>query len=367
MRMGINVSLVSSTATYRQTGVSRYISELENALRTHLPDGDSLVRMGDSHNRLRQWPPARLVWEQTVLAMNARRERLDVLHSPVNVVPLAWGGASVVTVHDLAFLRDPDHVSLRRRAWLGMAVKRSVRAADRVIAVSTNTADDLTDWVDVPRSRIDVIPSAPSPQIRPVRGQALDTFRERRGITRPFVLAVGTLEPRKNLPTLLRAFAAIRGKLPHDLVMIGPDGWMTGELWRTIRELDLGGRLRMTGFVSDEELGAWYSAADLFAFPSYYEGFGLPAVEAMRCGAPVLASDTSCFPEVVGDAGLLLPPDDVGGWEDAMTMLLQDSQAREQMAGRGQERASRFTWERTATLTRAAYGDAVRLARRGPA
>src|SRR4029079_3880386 len=246
MRMGINVSLVSSTATYRQTGVSRYISELDNALRTPLADGDSLVRMGDSHNRLRQWPPARLVWEQTVLAMNARRERLDVLHSPVNVVPLAWGGASVVTVHDLAFLRDPDHVSLRRRAWLGMAVKRSVRAADRVIAVSTNTADDLTDWVDVPRSRIDVIPSAPSPQIRPVRGQALDTFRERRGITRPFVLAVGTLEPRKNLPTLLRAFAAIRGKLPHDLVMIGPDGWMTGELWRTIRELDLGGRLRMT-------------------------------------------------------------------------------------------------------------------------
>ena len=105
MRMGINVSLVSSTATYRQTGVSRYISELENALRIHLPDGDSLVRMGDSHNRLRQWPPARLAWEQTVLAMNARRERLDVLHSPVNVVPLAWGGASVVTVHDLAFLR----------------------------------------------------------------------------------------------------------------------------------------------------------------------------------------------------------------------------------------------------------------------
>src|SRR4051794_7390363 len=143
MRMGINVSLVSSEATYRQTGVSRYIRELENALRAHLPDGDSLVRMGDSRNRFGQWPPARLAWEQTVLALNAHRQRLDVLHSPVNVVPLAWGGASVVTVHDLAFLRHPEHLSAHRRAWLRTAVRLSAHRADRVIAVSRSTADDL--------------------------------------------------------------------------------------------------------------------------------------------------------------------------------------------------------------------------------
>ena len=367
MRMGINVSLVSSTATYRQTGVSRYIRELENALRVHLPDGDSLVRMGDSHNRLRQWPPARLAWEQTVLAMNARRQRLDVLHSPVNVVPLAWGGASVVTIHDLAFLRYPEHLSASRRAWLRAAVRLSVQKADRIIAVSRSTADDLVAWLDLPPERIAVVQSAPSPAIRAIEGAALEHFRRRNMINRPFILAVGTLEPRKNLPTLMRAFAKAKRAIPHDLVMVGPQGWLTGELQHAVRDLDLGGRLRLTGFVSDADLGGWYSAADLFAFPSYYEGFGLPAVEAMRCGAPVLASDTSCFPEVVGDAGLLLPPDDVGGWADAMTTLLQDSRAREEMAGRGQQRASRFTWERTATLTRAAYGDAVRLPRRGPA
>jgi glycosyltransferase involved in cell wall biosynthesis len=367
MRMGINVSLVSDNATYRRTGVSRYISELVSAMQVAMPTGDTLIRLGSEHNGLREWPPARIVWEQTALAVRAHALRVDVLHSPVNVAPLTWRGPSVVTVHDLAFLQYPKHLSARRRAWLRTAVRLSVQRADRVIAVSQSTADDLVSWLDLPRERVAVIHSAPSPAIRAMEGAALERFRRRNMINRPFVLAVGTLEPRKNLPTLLGAFAKVKHAIPHDLVVVGPPGWLTGELQHAVRDLDLGGRLRMTGFVSDVDLGGWYSAADLFAFPSYYEGFGLPAVEAMRCGVPVLASDTSCFPEVVGDAGVLLPPDDVQGWADTMTTLLQDSRAREEMAARGQQRASRFTWERTVALTRATYGDAVGLPHRGPA
>ena len=359
MRMGINVSLVSSDATYRQTGVSRYISELENALRVHLPDGDSLIRMGDSHNRLRQWPPARLAWEQTVLALNARRERLDVLHSPVNVVPLAWRGASVVTVHDLAFLQYPEHLSARRRTWLRAAVRLSVRRADRVIAVSRSTADDLVARLGVPSEQVAVIHSAPSPAICAMDGASLERFRRRNKIMRPFILAVGTLEPRKNMPMLLRAFAMARKAIPHDLVIVGPQGWLTGELRQAVRDLDLGGRLRLTGFVSDTDLAGWYSAADLFTFPSYYEGFGLPAVEAMRCGTPVLASDSSCFPEVIGEAGVLLPPHDVSAWASTIVDLLNDSSRLQLHSRRGLARAAEFTWSRTAQSTHAVYREAA--------
>lgn len=359
MLIGVNTGLVGAGSSYRRTGVSRYISELVHELPAVLAPDDALECLEPQHRRLRS-PVGRILWEQTVLPLLASRCSIDVLHSPVNVVPLAWRGPQVVTVHDLAFLRHPEHLTARRRAWLAHAVRLSARAADRVIAVSTSTADDLSAWFDIARSRIDVVPSAPSPQVRPVEGAARDTFREKHGITRPFVLSVGTLEPRKNLPTLLRAFSAIQSRVPHDLVLVGPEGWLTDELRRTIGELDLGSRLRMTGFVPDDELGAWYSAADLFAFPSFYEGFGLPAVEAMRCGTPVLASSTSCFPEVVGDAGHLVDPNDVDSWAESMVGLLHDSQTLADLGRRGRERAAEFTWARTAALTRASYEIALR-------
>lgn len=357
MRIGVNASLVGRTPTFRQTGVSRYISELLNALQPNLAAGDSLIRLGSSGNALREWPPARIAWEQTALSVHAYLKRLDVLHSPVNVVPLTWRGPSVVTVHDLAFRRYPEHLSTRRKAWLTAAVRLSAQRADRVIAVSRNTADDLVSWLDLPPERVVVVHSAPSPAIRPLDGQDLEQFRRRNGITRPFILAVGTLEPRKNLPTLLRAFAKAKSAVPHDLVIIGPEGWLGDELHRAISDLDLGDRLRMTGFVSDADLGGWYSAADLFVVPSYYEGFCLPAVEAMRCGAPVLASDSSCFPEVVGDAGQLIAPNDVQGWASAMTELLRDTPALTELRRRGVARAASFDWARTASETYQVYAE----------
>ena len=277
----------------------------------------------------------------------------------MNVAPLTWRGPSVVTVHDLAFLRYPEHLSAPRRAWLRAAVKLSAQRADRVIAVSRSTAEDLVSWLDLPSERVAVIHSAPSPAIRALNGPDLDQFRRQNRIKRPFILTVGTLEPRKNLPTLLRAFAKAKSTIPHDLVIIGPQGWLGHELRRAISDLDLGQRLRMTGFVSDADLGGWYSAADLFAFPSYYEGFGLPAVEAMRCGAPVLVSDSSCFPEVVGDAGVLVKPSEELIWADTMASLLNDPGKLGELRQRGRARAAAFSWERTASETYQLYGEAV--------
>jgi glycosyltransferase involved in cell wall biosynthesis len=359
MRVGINAALRGTGGGYRQTGVSRYLTELIDALPQAMTSNDELALFGASSPRLSGSPPSRIVWEQTVLPILAARRRVDVLHGPVNVVPWLGRVPSVVTLHDFAFLHYPEHLSAQRRAWLVSATQRSARKAARVITVSQSTADDLSAWLELPAERIAVVPLAPSPSVAPLRDDALAEFCRRQGIDRPFVLAVGTLEPRKNLPTLLRAFARVARELPHDLVLVGPEGWLSDELHRTIGDVRLGDRLRMTGFVSDADLGGWYSAADLFAFPSYYEGFGLPSLEAMRCGVPVVASDSSCFPEIVGDAGVLLDPRDIDGWAEALVTLLRDPARRAELVRRGRARAAGFTWSRTAAETYAVYRSAA--------
>jgi glycosyltransferase involved in cell wall biosynthesis len=205
-----------------------------------------------------------------------------------------------------------------------------------------------------------VIPLAVSPSIRQLTGSELRVFRMKHEVDRPYILAVGTQEPRKNLPMLLRAFAAIRDDLPHRLVIVGPEGWLTEGLHEAIRDLALGDRLVMTGFVSDAELGGWYSAADLVALPSWYEGFGLPLLEAMACGAPVLASGVSSLPDVGGDASRYLDPGDQRAWETSMLDLVRDERERERMSMAGMQRAADFSWERTARKTWQVYREVAR-------
>lgn len=355
MRIGMNAALFSAREGYRQTGVSRYISELISGLdRVKQPD-DQLLLFGQKTGPIKDNPLARIVWEQTLLPVNIAARRLDVFHTPIGAVPMLSIAPTVVAVHDLAFLKYPDQLPRSRRTWLISAIRMSARRAGKIITVSQATANDLMEWLDIPEDRIEAIPLATSGNVERVEGKSLDVFRMKWDIDRPYVLAVGTLEPRKNLPTLLRAFAKIKNDIEHQLVLVGPEGWLTGELKSTLDELNLGDRVRLTGFVSDEELGGWYSGADLFAFPSYYEGFGLPSIEAMRCGAPVLASDNSAFPEVIGDAGVLIPADEVDTWAESIRQLLRDDSHRLHLRDLGFARADAFSWDRTAQETYDVY------------
>lgn len=360
MRIGINASLLAAGGGYRQTGVSRYIAELIDALEPRLGEEDELVAFGRHISRFAHKPSLRIIWEQTALPVAAMARRVDVFHGPLNVIPLAMRVSTVATVHDLAFLRYPDQMPRGRRAYMIAATRLSVGAVDRVIAVSARTAADLVQWLKIPEGRIVVIPEAPSPRIERVTGTSLDVFRTGAGLECPYVLAVGTLEPRKNLPFFLRAFAAVAERIPHQLILVGPEGWMTTEFHRTLDDLNLGDRVRLTGFVSDRELGAWYSGADLFVFPSLYEGFGLPTVEAMQCGAPLLVSNTSCFPEVVGDAGVLVSPTDEHAWSEALVTTLTDRSLNARLRQQSLARESRFSWERTARETMEVYRDIAR-------
>ncbi|MCO5214559.1 MAG: glycosyltransferase family 4 protein [Thermomicrobiales bacterium] len=360
MRIGINAALNSTKEGYRQTGISRYISEVISGLERVRASSDEVVLLGQHTGPIKENPLTRILWEQSFLPVNIAAQRLSVMHTPIGAVPLLGIAPNVVTVHDLAFLKYPESLPSDRRTWLIAATKMSTRRARKIITVSQATADDLREWLDVPEGKIHAIPLATSGKVERVEGTSLNVFRMKWKIDRPYVVAVGTLEPRKNLPTLLRAFAHIKDQIDHQLVLVGPEGWLTGELKSTLEELDLGDRVRLTGWVSDEELGGWYSGADLFAFPSLYEGFGLPSVEAMRCGAPVLCSDNSAFPEVVGDAGVLLPAENVDAWAETMLSLLNDESRRRELRERGFARAELFSWERTAQETYDVYKEIAR-------
>lgn len=360
MHVGINTALRASGGGYRQTGVSRYLTELTAALRTTAQPDNTLTEFGLRLGPVGRRVSTRILWEQSLLAADIARRRLDVFHGPVNALPMAMRVLGVVTVHDLAFLRYPEHLPASRRAWLVTAIRHSARSANRVITVSQHTADDLCTWLDIDPDKVSVIPLAASPRIRRITGSELRVFRLKYDLERPTILAVGTLEPRKNLPMLLRAFAAVRDQIPHRLVLVGPEGWLSDELHQTARDLNLGDRLTFTGFVDDEVLSGWYSTADLVAVPSFYEGFGLPMLEAMSCGAPVLASQTSALPEVGQDAAEYLAPSAQEEWSEALVRLVNDETARSRMSSAGLERAQAFSWEESARSTWQVYREAAR-------
>lgn len=370
MRIGIDALLLSNREGYRRSGVARYIDRLLAALPGAL-GADELVTYLDRgiyrdsalnrHTPIPvDRPPVRIAWEHLALPLLSRRDKLNVFHGPVNVVPRGLPCPSVVTVHDLAFLRYPETVPVNRYRYLSAELRSSVKRAARVIAVSETTKQDLIDLLGVDPAKIRVIPLGVDGRFRPLSDGELAAFRDRHAIRRPFVLAVGNLEPRKNLPRLLDAFAAVSKVLEYDLVLIGAEGWLTGELSETLTRLRLGDRVQMTGFVDDRELPGWYSAADLFVMPSIYEGFGLPVIEAMACGTPVIASSAASLPEVTNGAAVLIDPFRTDALARAMMLLARDRAAKKSFRQQGIARAATFTWNKTAELTVQVYREAGR-------
>jgi glycosyltransferase involved in cell wall biosynthesis len=305
-------------------------------------------------------PESRVIWEHLGLLALARKDRLDLFHGPVNVVPPGLPCPSVVTIHDLALLRFPEQVTKKRYRYLSRTISASVKRASRVVTVSESTKRDIVELLSTEAEKIAVTPLGVDERFRRLDREGLARFREQAGIEGPFALFVGTLEPRKNLTRLLEAFALIANDVAHDLVVIGPEGWLTSEIHETASRLIKRGRVQFRGFVPDGQLPAWYSACDLFAYPSLYEGFGLPVLEAMACGAPVLTSNDSALPEVVGDAAVTVDPSSVDAIAEGMKRVLTNVELADDLGRRGPYRAKNFTWSRTAELTVAAYREVAR-------
>jgi glycosyltransferase involved in cell wall biosynthesis len=281
---------------------------------------------------------------------------LDLYHSPDFVLPpLPPGLPGLLTVHDLSFVRTPEVTMPGMHRYLGQGVPRSVARARHVIAVSECTKNDLIELYGTPSDKASVIYGGVQAEFQPVEDkEQKDAVRRRYGLGKePFILTVGTLQPRKNHLRLVQAFARL--KTDHRLVIAGGAGWEYEAVPAEVVRLGLEQRVLFPGFVSDADLPALYSAADLFAYPSLYEGFGLPLLEAMACGTPVVAADASSLPEVVGEAGTLADPLNVDALAGAMQRMLDDEALRKSKIQEGRARAATFTWERAGGQLLALY------------
>jgi glycosyltransferase involved in cell wall biosynthesis len=264
----------------------------------------------------------------------------------------------VVTVHDLSFLRVPQCADPGLRAFLERAVPRSLVRAARVLADSENTKRDLIELLNVAPEKISVVPAGIEPRFQPVGDTALMAgVRARYKLPEWFILTVGTIEPRKNLSRLITAYSQLRRQtgLPHALVIAGKEGWLFEGIYEQVAREGLSECVLFPGFVADIDLPALYTLADVLAFPSLYEGFGLPPLEAMACGTPVVTSDNSSLPEAVGSAALLVNAEDTDGLTEALARVLGDADLRGRLTELGRAQAARFTWPEAARRLLDAY------------
>lgn len=363
---------IDATAALTQGGgIGRYTRELVQALVAEAPDNrytlftarppatlpvpDSIPVAPNVTHRpapvderwlYRLWHRARVP-----LPIQSFTGPIDLFHSPDFVLPPIGGRVpALLTVHDLSFIHYPETFPANLVAYLNRVVARSVARATHILADSESTRRDLAAVWGVADDRMTVLHSGVNERFRPIRDAGtLAAVRATYGLgDRRFVLAVGTVQPRKNYEMLVRAFRAVADTMPHVLVIAGGRGWLSEGLEAEIVRRRLTDRVIMAGFVADDDLPALYSAADLFVFPSLYEGFGLPLLEAMACGVPVISSDASSLPEVAGagdqSAAHLLSPHDEPGWAAAMRRLLSDEPARQRLIAAGTAQAARFTW-----------------------
>jgi glycosyltransferase involved in cell wall biosynthesis len=307
----------------------------------------------------RTLPHTPLVRIPLTLSAELRRRPVDVLHVQYTAPPFAPCPV-VATIHDLSFEHLPETFKRRSRVQLRLTVRATARHAAHVIAPSEHTRRDLLETYGLDPARVTAIPLAVAPHFRPVASAGeLGRVRQRYGIAGEYVLAVGSIQPRKNLGRLVRAYATLRrargrSNLPQ-LVLVGRKAWLYGETLRAIEAEGLGDAVVLTGYVSEGDLPALYSGALCFAYPSYFEGFGLPPLEAMSCGAPVLTGNLTSLPEVVGDAGLTVDPFDTEAMAEALARLIDDAALRADLRVRGLERARGFDWRDTARMTLQIY------------
>ncbi len=368
MRVGINAHLLSGEAGYRRAGIHQYIAQ---TLR-HLPQEgmEYTIFTRYTANWLgavgavvgSRWPTerrlARIAWEQLVWPWLAMRRKIDLLHSTAFVVPWLSARPAVVTVYDLSFMQSPEAFPRLQQRYLAGQTRHACRRARRIITISESGRQDVHRFFGAPLERIDVVYPGVDAVYRPLPPEDTAVFRRQKGLPERFVLHVGTLQPRKNIPLLIEAFAQAA---PPDvgLILVGGKGWLFDDILGRAQALGVQDRVRFTGYVPDSELPLWYNAASLLAFPSLYEGFGMPVVEAMACGTPVIASNVSSIPEAAGEAALLFNPQDVAELGDRLTAVLQDPHLADTMRAKGLEQAKQFSWERAGRETAVVYRKAI--------
>lgn len=362
MRIAIDARL----PYYVQGGIASYV----RALMTRLPLQDSandylmlharraeLLPVAPGARSMRCWTPAHHRLERMALAAELWPHRPQLLHSPDFICPLSAGWRSVITIHDLTFLIYPQFLTAESRRYYNNQITASVRGAHAILADSEATRQDILQRLPVPGAVVHTVHLAQDPHFAPQPPQVVAAMRSRHALPDEYLLFVGTFEPRKNLPALLRAYALVRQQLPDApvLVLAGNSGWLQPELETQAAALHLQNRLLLRPDFPAADLPALYTGASVLALPSHYEGFGLPVLEAMACGTPVVISDRGSLPEIAGGAAISCAPDDDASIADAMQRALSDSALRAEKRAAGLKRAADFSWERCCRETLRVY------------
>ena len=302
----------------------------------------------------------RVIWQFLFFPFTLRRLRIDVLHSPNYITPLySLGFKIIVTIHDLTFCLMPEKYTITKRLFYKLLVPVFIKIADKVISVSENTKKDMIKLFKVPENKIYVTyESYPEYYTKPGRGEKSDEVLNKFGIKKNFILFVGMIEPRKNVLSLLKAFYLVDDYIDLDLVVVGKKGWYYSdveEFMEIIKGESLNNKIFFTGYVSEPELKYFYQSAYIFAYPSYYEGFGLPPLQAMACAIPVITSDVSSLPEVVGEAAIKIDPSNIQDIADAIKDIYRNSDLRNKLKAAGAVQALKFSLENFALNTIKAY------------
>ena len=366
MRIGIDCRL----PTYRMGGISQYVIYLIQGLGRLRNDHEFVIGHSRKESRLflpsgkpnfsrnELWTPCHHRYERYLLGLELSFRGFNVYHSPDFIPPMMRGARRVITVHDLTFLHFPKFLTAESKRYYAGQIEWAVEVADHIIADSEATRADLIRLLSVPPGKVTSIHLAANPALAgEFSPESVRQTLKSLDLSPGFVLAVGTLEPRKNLPMLVRAYERLRRvhSIRVPLVLVGKAGWLYEDLFLEIQRLGLGKHVIHFPDLQDVQLAHLYRAAGVLAFPSHYEGFGLPALEAMHGGCPVIVSNRGSLPEIVGAAGLLLNPTEVDLWTDALYRVLSEEEMSSRMSREGLVQAEKFTWDRTAEATLRVY------------
>jgi glycosyltransferase involved in cell wall biosynthesis len=346
MRIGFDVTPILAPVT----GVAIYASNLLQYLR-QIPD----VEVVPLTNRPSQGKPRanKTLWMQTLLPWQLLNEHLDTCHFTNYVASLWTPCPSVVTVHDMTLWLYPEYHYRRRLLAMRPLIPLVAHRAQAVIAVSHATKRDMVRILNIPEAKVHVVHSAPAPHFQPLAaGIDRQALRRQLGLPEQYILHVGTIEPRKNLARLVEAFARLRSTgAPQHLLLVGPRGWKAEPVFAMVEQLGMESAVHVMGHVPDAALVAMYNLADVVAIPSLYEGFGLPLVEAMACGAPVVTSGRGALSEIAGEAAEFIDPESVDSLADGLRRVLVDEQRAHELKARGLAQAALYSWQATALAT----------------
>lgn len=383
MRVALNALLFSRSRSYRGAGISRVLHHLlaelgrdprGNQYDVFVPEepqaGDDVLGPGLRFHAVgagSELPRRRILWEQAVLPRTLAALKPDLFHGGAFALPIAWRRPSVVTIYDLSFLRFPRAFKPGNRLYLTAATRLAAHQARRAITISEHSRRDIATLLGMPLDRVDVAYPAANARYRPLPAQEVEAFRRANDLPERFIFYLGTLEPRKNLHGLLEAYARLGDGRPP-LYVAGAAGWQYSPIFETVRRLGLARSVQFLGFVEEHALPLWYNAAWLFAFPSLYEGFGLPVLEAMACGTPVMTSNVASIPEVAGPAAALVDPRDPAAMAEALARGVDDRVWRDAAMAAGLQQARAFTWRAMADETVRSYQRAMmdETRRQGP-